>query len=262
MFIIDACASKRHFLRAPSGPLRRGEGLCHLEFQVESEVAQNWFVGSADVETAFHQMRIPCGLQAFFCIFRCSCIRSWLYRKIEQKRLSDSLIYLVPTTHPMGFSWRMFFCEDVTDHCTLAGSADSPLFVCRDHSTPPLLGSEHGMGSLGFRWSCADNVGVLARGANCTSVHLARLIAGVQRASLDVHDVAPVSGSADVLGYEVSRANSYCGGAGNRLSGIRSVARTVSSRPRIFLGAQQRFKFALASYLILGEPWSHRRMGT
>ena len=79
--------------------------------------------------------------------------------------------------------------------------------------------------------------GVLARGAKCTSVHLARLIAGVQRASLDVHDVAPVNGSVDVLGKEVSRANSCCGGAGNRLSRIRSVARTVSSR-RIFPGAQ------------------------
>ena len=53
------------------------------------------------------------------------------------------------------------------------GSADSPLFVCRDHSTPPLLGSKHGLGSAGFRWSYADNFWVvLARGANCTNVHL------------------------------------------------------------------------------------------
>ena len=68
-------------------------------------------------------------------------------RTVNQKRLApDSLIYLVPTTLPVGFSWAMFFCQDVTDHWTLSGSADYPLFVCRDHSTPPLLGSKHGVG--------------------------------------------------------------------------------------------------------------------
>ena len=40
---------------------------------------------------------------------------------------------------------------------------------------------------------------VLARGANCTDVHLARLVAGVQKAGLDVHDICLASGSADVL---------------------------------------------------------------
>ena len=109
----------------------------------------------------------------------------------------------------------------------------SPLFVCRDHSTPPLLGGEHCTGSLGFRWSNADIFGSLARGANCTNVHLERLIAGVKRVGLDVHDISGASGSADVLGYEVSPANSYCGGTGKRIARIRSVARTVSSRRRI-----------------------------
>ena len=77
-------------------------------------------------------------------------------KTIDQTRLApDSLMYPVPT-QPMGFSRAMFFCQDVADHCTLAGSANSPLFVCGDHSTP-LLGSKHGSGSLSFRWSYADN---------------------------------------------------------------------------------------------------------
>ena len=51
-------------------------------------------------------------------------------RTVNQKLLApDSLIYPVPTTLPMGFSWAMFFCQDVTDHCTLSGSADFPLCV-------------------------------------------------------------------------------------------------------------------------------------
>ena len=46
-----------------------------------------------------------------------------------------------------------------------------------------------------------------------------------------VHDIALASGSADVLGYEVSLANANCSGAGKRIS--RSVARTVSSPRRV-----------------------------
>ena len=86
-----------------------------------------------------------------------------------------------------------------------------------------------------FRWSYADNFGVLARGANCTNVHLACLIAGVQKACLDVHDISLASGSADVARF-------------------RSVARTVSSRRRtagraVELGNGHESFFA-------GEPWS------
>ena len=60
------------------------------------------------------------------------------------------------------------------------------LFVCRDHSTPPLVN---------MAWDRMVSVGrtltiweVLVRGANCTNVHLARLIAGLQKAGLNVHD--------------------------------------------------------------------------
>ena len=43
-FILDARASKRHFLIPPAGPLLTGERLCHVEFQGSLEDAQNWFV--------------------------------------------------------------------------------------------------------------------------------------------------------------------------------------------------------------------------
>ena len=169
-------------------------------------------------------------------------------------------------------------CQDVTDHCTLSGSADSLLLVCRDHSTSPLLGSKHGMGSLCFRWSYADNFWVLARVENCTNFHLARLIAGVQKASLDVHDISPASGSADVLDCEGSPANTHCSGTGKRISRILPAARTVSSRRRISgwalglvngheslfalsnVGAlsilDASFNFAQTSYSVPGGSWS------
>ena len=98
--------------------------------------------------------RIPGWLQAFFALLAVLASEVGYSGKTgNQKRLApDSLTNPVPTTLPMGFSWAVFFCQDVTDHYTPVG-ADSPYFVCRDHSTPPLLRSTHGMGSPGFRWS-------------------------------------------------------------------------------------------------------------
>ena len=96
------------------------------------------------------------------------------------------------------------------------------LIVCRDHSTPPLFGSKHGMGSRGSRWSHADNL--RCTGSRCKPALmfiLARLIAGVQKAGLDVHDICLASGSAHVLGNEVSPADSYCSGTGKRIARIR-----------------------------------------
>ena len=146
-------------------------------------------------------------------------------KTISQKRLApDSLIYLVPTALPMVFSWAVYFCQDVTHHCVLAESADSPLFVCHDYATPPLLGCKHGMGSLGFRWY----FGVLTGGANCTNVHLARLIVCVKGDGLDVHDISLASGSADVLSDEVSPANAYCSGTSNvKLVFVQSRGRSL-----------------------------------
>ena len=126
--------------------------------------------------------------------------------------------------------------------------------------------------------------GVLARGEDCTNFHLARLIAGFQKASLDVHDISRAKESADVLGYEVSPANANCSGTNKRISCIRSVLRTVSSRHRIsgrtmelvnghesLLTLSNRgalsildasFKFARASFLVSGEPLVNCACGT
>ena len=130
-------------------------------------------------------------------------------------------------------------CQDVTDHCTLAGSADSPLCICRDHAAPPLLDTKRAMGSFGFQWSYADNFWVLARGANCTDVHLARLVAGLRKAGLDVHDMSLASGCADVFGYEVSSANAYCSANDITYSLSRSTVSFSSSQQWSGNGARQ-----------------------
>ena len=76
------------------------------------------------------------------------------------------------------FSWTMIVCHDVNGFATLAGGADAPIHVCRDHSLLWLLVCVFCVGVTGFRRSYADNFGVVARGVESTSVHLANVIAG------------------------------------------------------------------------------------
>ena len=114
----------------------------------------------------------------------------YMGKTIEQKRLApDSLIIPVFTTLPIGFLGRCFSVKK--SRTTVLSLEVIILFICGDHSTPPL----HGGGTWhGVAWSYADNFWVLARGANRTNIHLARLIAGVKKASLDVHDISLASG--------------------------------------------------------------------
>ena len=76
------------------------------------------------------------------------------------------------------FSWTMIVCHDVNGFATLAGGADAPIHVCRDHSLLWLLVCVFCVGVTGFRRSYADNFGVVAGGVESTSVHLANVIAG------------------------------------------------------------------------------------
>ena len=154
------------------------------------EDAQNWFVGLADIKNAFHQMRIPWWLQTFFAL---------------------PAVFLVRTTLPMGFSRTMFLSRCHGPLCARGECRSSS--VCRDHSAPPLLGSKHGMGSRGFRWSCADILGeVLARGENCTDVRLARRVAALQKTTYPLPTGVPMFSVVKFLQpkrIEVERASGY-----------------------------------------------------
>ena len=95
-------------------------------------------------------------------------------------------------------------------------------------------------------------LGVLARGANCTNVHLSRLIAGVKEAGLDAHDIFLASGSADVLVCESVTSHSAVQRNGQtdgthsvrRADGLLAPSHELSGDgarqwSRVILGAQQ-----------------------
>ena len=134
-FIVDVRASNKYFFESSiwTVPLRRG--LLPSRISGSACGRPELVRGSADVKNVFHQLRIPERLQAFFFFFSLPAVLAsevvdTVEKTVNPKRLApDFLVYPVPRTHLMGFSWAMFFGQDVTDHCTLAGSADPPLLL-------------------------------------------------------------------------------------------------------------------------------------
>ena len=201
-------------------------------------------------------------------------------KRSTKKRLApDSLTLILPCPYntSMGFSLAMFF---VKMSRTTARSREVLIVLFSFVVTTP----HHRCSVANMAWDPLASVGRMLtiglefwlRGANCTNVHLARLIA-VQKAGLRcARHIVLASGSADVLGYEVSPANAYCSGTGKRISRV-AFSRTdglfapshwragdgARQWSRVFLGAQQSyasFKCVRASYLVSGEPWSTVRV--
>ena len=158
------------------------------------EDAQNWFVGTADIKSPSHQIRIPGWLQASFALPAALAFEvGYTGKTVERRRIAPDSVEKLPTRHfQWVFSWAMFFCQDITDHCTLAEKCgfSSLRLLPPLRTTTARQQTRHGI-----RWWYADNFGVLARGANCANVHLARLIAVVQKTGPDVHDTSRANGS-------------------------------------------------------------------
>ena len=120
----------------------------------------------------------------------------------------------------------MFFCQDVTDHCT-TGSDDSPLFDCRDHFAPPLLAGKNGMGSAGFCWSYADNFGhrLAAQTALTFSLHVLLQVYRRQASMFTTYSLPPEVQMFSAV--RCLRPPRVAVKTSKRISRIRSVARSL-----------------------------------
>ena len=162
-FIIDAHASNRHIFETFVWAFahRRGTLSCtsSKELLRTLRTGLSLHLTSRD---AFHQMRILGWLLAFFALPAVLAPDvGYTGKTVDQKRLAPRFS---DTRRSYNASNGLLHgrCFSVQTSGITARSRevlDYPLFVCRDHSAPPLLGCKHGMGSAGFRWSFADNFG-------------------------------------------------------------------------------------------------------
>ena len=225
-------------------------------FRGAPEDAQNWFVGSADIK-----MHFP----------RCSRIRSWLHGKNGQPKTSCSRLSDIscPLQHFRRVSLGRCFSVKVSR--TTARSREVLMLLFLFVVTTP----HHRCSVANMARDLLVSIGRTESQSRCSrhsSLACGTCISPVQIAGVK----KPVSSTT-----RVATVKQTCTQLSRR---IRSVARTVSSQRRIsgramelvnghesFLALSNRgalsifdasFKFAWASYLVSGEPWSTARIKT
>ena len=225
-FIVDARASNRHFLRPPAGLLLTGEGLCLVEFQGAPEDAQNWFVGSAG-DSEYVSSDAHSWLAA-----RCSRIRSWLFGENDQPETVCTRFLDVPCSYNTSNVVFRGRCSSVKMSQTTARSRRVLILFFSFAVTTP-----HRCSVADKAWDRLVSAGrmlTIFGFWHCTNVHLARLIASVTRAGLDVHDTCTLPAEVQMFSImmcdqptriEVER--------GERIARIRSVAWTIFARRRV-----------------------------
>ena len=158
-FKTDVRTSNRHFSEPSLWPLLTSDGLVISNFRERLKTLRTGLWDWLILRMRFHQMRIPgCGCKRFFELSAVLASEVGYTGKTNHERLaSNTLICPVPSKLPMDFTWAMLFRQDVTDQCTLARSADYPLFVCRDHT--PLQTADLHVHDLSLASGCADVLG-------------------------------------------------------------------------------------------------------
>ena len=129
--ILDCRRSNRWFLPPPRTPLLTAEGLSNfvlLTGEEEQAMDPNSFldllalmalhIGIADVKDCFHRILTPPWLRRFFAL---PPLRAEEVGVVGQA-LDDEvvgrgrLVYPLPCALPMGFSWALALCQDITEH--------------------------------------------------------------------------------------------------------------------------------------------------
>ena len=199
----------------------------------------------------------------FFCTVGSSRIRCWLHRKNDQSETTCSRFLDLSCSYntPDG----SFVSDVLLSRCHGAlyaqGSADSPLFICHDHSPPPLLGSKHGMGSLGFPLVvCRQNFRfcLVAHTALTSMLHVSL---EVYREPVSMFTTYPLP--AQVLIFSVMRCHQPTRVAVERASGEHEFAQLRGRSLRAVESAGGRWSSSMVTSLswryaavVLSQSWT------
>ena len=177
--IVDARSANALFRDPPGVELCSSEGFSRIECEVSSDAkpgspefleelrTMELHVGLSDVKDCFHRLKQPRWLSEYFCL---KPIRAhWVGlagKYLEGVKLgSNDLIYPMPGSLCMGFSWSLYFCQQINEHqCTLTRSlGDSTLIT--DKGKPVVFKSSKCLKeaeSTTRHYVYVDNLGVLS----------------------------------------------------------------------------------------------------
>lgn len=135
--IVDARSTNALFRDPPGVELCSSEGFSRIECEVPDNIlpgspefakelqSMELHIGLSDVKDCFHRLKQPRWLAEYFCF---KPVRAhWVGmagKELEGVKLgSNDIIYPMPGSLCMGFSWSLYFCQQINEHqCALTKS--------------------------------------------------------------------------------------------------------------------------------------------
>ena len=271
--IIDARKGNQYFKKPPWVDMLSGEGMARVEVTLEQ--LADLCIASGDVKNAFHHFAIPLWLSRYFGLppVRASDL-NLTGKTIDGKLLASAdLVYPVPRTLPMGFSWAMFFCQHVGLDLHRRAQLPRSLSWVADRAPPAIISDPED----GLLWNFADNFGNVCSTRPRANLMLGSVIDVAKQSGLLVHDIQWADGRGQNLGYDVRASSGSVSHTALRAVRTREAARALARRRTAsgravqltnghlsFVGLLCRgslsvlntaFRFALAAYLEPQPIW-------
>ena len=248
--IVDARSTNALFKDPPGVELCSSEGFSRIECQLSGKArpgsveffselqSLNLFVGLSDVKDCFHRLRQPRWLAEYFCLMPIKA--RWV--GLEGSSLdgvllhADSVIYPMPGSLCMGFSWSLYFSQAINEHqCKLVPSLkESPIisdkgeavvFSSADSRRDPNGSTRH--------YVYVDNLGILSSHEGVVRNALQELDEHFSRQGLLLHPGEVSQGETKALGT-ILDGNQLCSRiTPERCHKVRQSIRGILRRKKI-----------------------------
>ncbi|MCH1571346.1 MAG: hypothetical protein L7S64_08375, partial [Longimicrobiales bacterium] len=243
--ILDARLTNRLMKPAPGVCLAGPEAFARMETQlplgVESDSAAGrrllehfaFCLGTADVADAFHRLRISQELSEYFAF-------PW---SLPAQALglpgsvisgitvaADTEIYPCSGSLPMGFSWSLYFCQDIVEIWLGSLSLTSMSRLLNDRTGVAVMDVERYQRdavqvepdkSVDFHYAYVDNMGVFAPRIGAVRDALDEAKQAFEGNGLVLHEIELYEGGADTLGVAVGSRGLFTAPTTKRLRILR-----------------------------------------
>ncbi len=219
--IIDARGPNKLFQAPPGVDLLSSDGFARTEVLMPAEVepgseeytthleAFSLSVGLSDVKDCFHRLRQPMWLSEYFCLLP---IKASLL-KLEGAYLggrvleADDDIYPCPGSLCMGFSWSLYFAQEINQGLMRMAPTLSDSHLAADRQRPMTFGTRRGTPhrheDLVRHYVYVDNLGILSPDRELVAQALAEVERIFEAKQLLLHAGEIHSQSVKALGVEL-----------------------------------------------------------
>ena len=282
--IIDARPANRSFLDPPGISLATAETFA--KFEVEPVDGQfpdgfNLFAGLSDVKDCFHRIKQPRWLAKHFCLLPIEARHVGLTGHSLDGRVlkSNDLVYPMPGSLCMGFSWSLFFAQRINEAVMENVPSLQHSSLVHDRGGPAVFLPHSHRQMKHFVY--VDNLGVLSANREAVEEGLADLSDDFTSKNLLLHPGELQHNPIKALGIQLDGSNLTSKVAPDRLHRVRQGLRCILHRGRCtgrvleilvghctYCGLMNRcclsifhsvYKFIKSSYFVSAPLWSSVR---